>query len=229
MSQIFFIAGLPRSRTSWLANLLTWECAWSRSRSHCFHDALKDCASVGDLVRTFERLYKTAPGLQYAGDADSGLCYVWRQLLEQWPAAKLVVVLRPHREARASFERYFAQYPYINMPRRSDVEKDLTWGNCCRALGDMEEGWPAAQRRTVLFEDFETEHVVRMVWDFCLPGMDWNHDRWELLHQLRINPASEKIALNLERIRSLTHNPCANPTRNAAPASHSAGAAEGTA
>jgi len=32
--------------------------------------------------------------------------------------------------------------------------------------------------------------------------MEWNQARWELLNQLRINPASEKIALNLERVKS---------------------------
>lgn len=208
MSDVFFISGLPRSRTSWLANLLTAECAWSRQRSICLHDASKDCGGVDGLAEVFGRLNGSPAcaanrtALDFVGNSDSGLIFAWPELHQRWPEARLVLVLRNHQEARRSWERYFGAHPYVNMPHLNEELADMSWGNMCRAVLQMEEGWPPGQLLAVPFEALEFETTVRRVWGFCLPGMEWNQARWELLNQLRINPASEKIALNLERVKS---------------------------
>lgn len=41
-SRNFFVLGLPRSRTAWLANFLTYE------NRHCFHEGFNDCKSIGE-------------------------------------------------------------------------------------------------------------------------------------------------------------------------------------
>jgi hypothetical protein len=82
----FFICALPRSRTAWLANFLSY------NASHCFHEPFNECG-IEDLPLLFR-----STGKQYVGTSDSLNTLLLDRLLRVFPAAKLVLVRRPALE-----------------------------------------------------------------------------------------------------------------------------------
>ena len=82
----FFICALPRSRTAWLANFLSY------GPAHCFHEPLGS-HDLEELPEVFR-----ATGRQYVGTSDSVNTLLVDHLLKIFPLAKLVVVRRPWAE-----------------------------------------------------------------------------------------------------------------------------------
>ena len=100
----FFITGLPRCRSAWFANLLTYGNRYGES--FCFHDAWHGLESVeairpklenmcGQLVH-YDDHHKCRP---VVGISDPALLLFWRQMAEWYPDAKWVVVLRDYKDA----------------------------------------------------------------------------------------------------------------------------------
>jgi len=71
----FFILGLPRSRTAWLANFMT------HNGFNCLHDGLNGCNSIND--------YKTKLGPN-SGDSNTGL--VLFNFRKYFPTARTVII-----------------------------------------------------------------------------------------------------------------------------------------
>jgi hypothetical protein len=86
----FFICALPRSRTAWLANFLSY------NASHCFHEPFNEYA-IEDLTGLFQ-----STGKAHVGISDSLNCLIIELLLEVFPEAKLVLVRRPAGEVKKS-------------------------------------------------------------------------------------------------------------------------------
>jgi len=107
----FFIASLPRSRTAWLANFLTY------GPSYCFHEPMSDCA-LGDYPRLLE-----STGTPFAGVADSLNCLVMEQLIDMFPRARVVVVRRNIEEVAKAVEKAF-NITCWEMLERMDRELD---------------------------------------------------------------------------------------------------------
>jgi hypothetical protein len=61
MSQHFYVTGLPRSRTAWLANFLTHRNAF------CHHEAMNGCHSVDEYLGLMNMDY------DFVGNSDCGL------------------------------------------------------------------------------------------------------------------------------------------------------------
>jgi hypothetical protein len=94
--QIYFVTGLPRSRTAWFANYLTW------ADSFCYHDAL-----VGvDGIEAMLDLANQTPATK-VGFSDPALLFFWPKLMALCPGAKWVVILRDPRAVKASSEAAF--------------------------------------------------------------------------------------------------------------------------
>jgi len=71
----FFIIGLPRSRTAWLSNFLTFD------GEFCYHEGLNGCSSISD--------YKAKLG-SFRGDSNTGLMLF--NFEKHFPGAKVVVI-----------------------------------------------------------------------------------------------------------------------------------------
>jgi hypothetical protein len=71
----FFVIGLPRSRTAWLANFLTYD------GSFCYHEGLNGCSSVEE--------YKQKLG-KHRGDSCTGLTYI--DMNKEFPDAPKLIV-----------------------------------------------------------------------------------------------------------------------------------------
>jgi hypothetical protein len=91
----FFIASLPRSRTAWLANFLSY------GPSHCFHEPMSDFP-LEDYP-----ILLNSPGTPFAGVADSLNCLVMEQLIDMFPRARVVVVRRDIEEVAKSVQDAF--------------------------------------------------------------------------------------------------------------------------
>lgn len=85
----FFICALPRSRTSWLANFLTWGPAF------CFHEPVVGMSSVRELRALFE-----STGRELVGSSDCGNLYIADQLKAEFPGCQFVTVHRNLDECR---------------------------------------------------------------------------------------------------------------------------------
>jgi len=91
----YFITGLPRSRTAWMANYLT------HGRSMCFHDELLD----GPLVLA-AKMRKAAEHYAYVGHSDPANLFCWRELDKAFKGeARWVVLVRNVKECIQSVNR----------------------------------------------------------------------------------------------------------------------------
>ena len=71
----FFVVGLPRSRTAWLANFLTYE------NNFCFHEGIDGCSTIEQ--------YKNKLG-KNKGDSCTGLMLL--NLNKEFPNAPVVII-----------------------------------------------------------------------------------------------------------------------------------------
>lgn len=157
MSQLFFITGLPRSRTAWLAAWLTLGSVM------CWHDK----KFSPELVQKDRRTGFAGPELVDQFDA----------LSKQFPNAPWIVVLRNPEDAMKGFLRVASgKYsPHFDL--------DKFWELRCFRLANMCE---KPMVRAVQFEDLDLYHVAQFIWATCLPGIDFDRNRWELFNSLRI-------------------------------------------
>lgn len=97
MNKKFFITGLPRSRTAWMANLLSYG-----DTSFCFHEAVRRAT---DLSAQFN-LYESLPH-EFVGDSSCGLLLNWREISAQYPDARWVIIRRDPQAVLESCRRAF--------------------------------------------------------------------------------------------------------------------------
>lgn len=79
----FFITGLPRSRTAWLANFLTYDDCF------CFHEPWDRINSLEDLTRLLPLIEK-----KYVGVSDAAFLLHLPELRKLFPNAPIVIVKR---------------------------------------------------------------------------------------------------------------------------------------
>lgn len=88
----FFIVGLPRSRTAWMANWFTY------GDSFCFHDGLAGISSKEDYAAKLQ-----SKNASYVGDSDSGLVFLDLKYL--YPDSPVVVIHRSIVKCQMSMKR----------------------------------------------------------------------------------------------------------------------------
>jgi hypothetical protein len=168
--RVFYVTGLPRSRTSWLATLLS-----HGDDSLCLHEPLARTAP--------DRLHQLFAEVEtrYAGIADCGLPVVAPDLPLQIPGPILVVVRDPV-EVIASLARYFGG------------EEDSHAGGVAllhqRLLEFLELN---PDHATIPFEALDDFDSVAQAWSYLLPDIDPPKLRIRELMRMRIDPLPEKL------------------------------------
>lgn len=182
MSTPFFITGIPRSRTSWLANLFT------TGDSFCHHDATRLGVDLPTIRAAMDSVHT-----KYAGDSDSGLLFCWADVVKEYPAARWVIVLRNLTEAEASFKKYFdgRLYGGVRLDRynSTDIFKELA-----RRLSVLTADLPLENRLIVDFRDLDNPATVKAIWNWATPENAWSDQRFEMLNTLQVNPYPEKVS-----------------------------------
>lgn len=187
MKNVFFITGLPRSRTAWLANFFT------HGNSFCWHDAMRLGMKPHAVVEQLKRA-STLPGIQYVGDSDSGVMTIARELQLMLPEARWLVVHRSRDEARKSYDKFFGSRPYPEAPkdtRTLDKAFDALAMNLARLTEILEPG----SFIECQFDELDSKLVLEEAWRFLTPGNPWNPLRCELLQGLQVNVMPEKVVL----------------------------------
>ena len=104
----FFVIGLPRSRTAWLANFLTQD-------RFCFHEGLNNCHNIEE--------YKQKLGEDY-GDSSTGLMLL--DMNTEFPNAPKVIIEGRTKEAIEFGHKTYGLYDpnYVNFlnERMSKIE-----------------------------------------------------------------------------------------------------------
>lgn len=97
----YFITGLPRSRTAWLSNLLTY------GNSFCWHDIryIEGSSIPAPLEQIKKRL--ALSGFEKIGASDPAIISCWEWLRDSYPNAKWVVIERDSGESLLSSEAAF--------------------------------------------------------------------------------------------------------------------------
>lgn len=164
MSNHFFITGLPRSRTAWLANLLTY------GRSYCFHEALRHGE---DLKPLFEGV-----NADYIGDSDCGIPFYTDRILKDFPGAKFVMIERCAKDVQASLEKVF----------KEDMGEIM--GLCLNKLQEFRE---KISPLVVRFEDLNNLSTLRQIWRHCLSDEPMNLSRTIMLKNFKVEVTNDYI------------------------------------
>ncbi len=196
MDAPFFITGLPRSRTAWLANFLTY------GPSVCLHDALREGTGVEDLAKRLDTL-RANTNATFVGDADPGLPNFARELHRRFPQARWVMVERHPLQAKLAHRR--ALRGFLKMDAA-----DAAFDQTVRAFNGLKGALMNQHVLEVKFEELDQVETVRGIWDFCVPGFAFSHERFQLLHCLKVEAHAEKVAAQTDReqLRVLGANAC---------------------
>lgn len=91
--QIFFVFTPPRSRSTWLANFLSWGPAM------CHHEVLPEVPRVVELHKYFG-----ASAFSFVGTVDNGAALFAPAILREFPDAKYVCITRDIAEVKDSLK-----------------------------------------------------------------------------------------------------------------------------
>lgn len=99
MPKTFFVTGLPRSGTAWMATFLS-----GCPGVTCVHEALRDLDRIEDLPAAL-------PDEPFSGTADSGLPFFLEEVEAIFPDAPWVLLDRAEAASRASLTAFLGQEP----------------------------------------------------------------------------------------------------------------------
>lgn len=167
----FFITGLPRSRTAWMANWLTTPV------SRCFHDLLGRATTWPEFEgRLTGAIREPGDTAAVRGDSDSGLLFTVAKMKQCWPAARWLLIDRPFDEAWESYVRF--------VRREKPGPRFGTDGRTRKALAEgflrAEEalfGEHDAPVLKVRYDALNDSKVLSSIWRHCMPAVRENPKR----------------------------------------------------
>lgn len=177
----FFITGLPRSRTAWLANFLT-----HGDVSFCFHDGLRFGGPEG-LLR---KMVEARPASGFVGDSDSALLLFYEQIESLFPLSPWVVIHRPVDEAVRSFMASIPASYYPEVADGARVSRDFDY--LSRKMDALERLIDDQRLLRVNYDDLQHERTARSIWDHSWIPHTFPIARWQMLDALRVTMIAEK-------------------------------------
>lgn len=145
----FVIFALPRSRTTWLSQFLSYG-GW-----HCGHEESRHFRSLDDLKNWLSQ--------PMTGSAETAAAPFWRMLPKYRPDAKVVVVRRPVEDVVESLLR-------LDMHGSAQFDRDTLTRHMTRLdgkLGQIERRLPNVL--SVQFPELGNEATAARVFEHCLP------------------------------------------------------------
>jgi hypothetical protein len=182
MKHHFFITGLPRSRTSWLANFFTY------NNSFCFHEATRFCSGMEDLKNLM-----FSHQADNIGNADPALLYIMDDLKQIFPESRVVLVEREIHETIDSFIDFYTSFEYKSIQEWIEQLYEI-----------MEKVKDRYEVMTVPHDHLNHQETCREIWEYILPGEPFDVKRWNLLDELYINKLVDKHSNHVMK-KSLYH------------------------
>lgn len=157
----FFITGLPRSRTAWLANLFT------TGNVFCFHEAP---AFVDMKPERFPELFK-GRNCEYVGNSDSSVPFYAKQIVEMFPDTKFVYI-------RGDIEKTVTECSIIfERPMRPAVEL------CQKLLTEFADTYKPLK---VDVDCLDKLNIAKMLWEYCVPTIPFDEQRYIMLRDMDV-------------------------------------------
>lgn len=177
----FFVFGLPRSRTAWLANMLTYESAV------CLHEALIECPSLD----AFETKLSLTGGI-ISGASDTLAVWLGEQICDFWSDARIVVLTRKPGDFVEQMARFGApkDHSELLLARFKEFE-DYARHN----LGNRAMFVPTKD-----LNDFDT---VQAIWRHIGMATVMNRVRFDMLKDLKVEGFPERFIV---KAKANAHN-----------------------
>ena len=187
--QITFMACLPRSRSAWVANFLSY------GQSFAYHEPLR----WGEVRRSDEAPLQGRPdwarlaeqaGTPYVTFCDTAFHLYWREALEAFPEARVLSVVRPRMECKIAWNKAVQRWNQPSLYDKDGLELMKAEGQL-RALAhfcDREERpsvWMPVRR-------LDTMQGIEDLWIFCatdfgrLQNDGFNYYRARMLMDLNV-------------------------------------------
>ena len=179
--RVFFVTGLPRSRTAWLANLLT------ENKSVCWHELTGTLNSIAELKDLVERAET-----EIVGVSEPTLLPHWSEINQLLPDARWVFVRRDKVECARSYSAAFPDNSLV----QADYDKwEEQMADAEKAVGN--------RGLTVRYQDLESYDVCSRIMRFTT-GQELDFVRWGVLDKLRVTTLAEKVVPYLHpRVRRM--------------------------
>lgn len=162
--QPFIIHALPRSRTAWLAEFLTYK------DCRCAHEQAIFLRSIDDIKRLFS--------LPNTGCVETASAQAWRIIQHHVPNIKMVVIKRPIDDVMQSMVNIDLHgYAAYDIPR---LRKVMEYGN--RMLDEVSEQ-PGVL--TIDFSELDTAEGCAKVFEFCLPH-EFDPGWWSYMQAINV-------------------------------------------
>lgn len=160
----FFITGLPRSRSAWLANWLTTDA------SLVYHDVPLPMDLRGEW--------------RQVGFSGPELAVEYEMINRLYPGARWVVVLRNEADAKAAFIRWAGAYL-----GGAEAAFEAVWKERVAAIARLTT---QLNVRTVPFEQLDDPVTARGLWEYLLPDQAFDADRWRVLNEMNVQQMLQK-------------------------------------
>jgi hypothetical protein len=202
MRSHFFITGLPRTRTAWLANFFTGP------HSFCLHDGLLGCKTVRDLVPQWQAAMWDYPVREHPhiamGDSDSALVLVAEQVLEAFPGSRWLHVTRPWEDAMESYLSAFKRGPaYLGETPQSAEQCKETFRRLAERNQALPDLVPEEDYFSVPFYALERRETMLEAWQWLMNGVAFPAARWRLLDSLNVQMRGGVRVADLSALREL--------------------------
>jgi hypothetical protein len=165
MKNYFFILGLPRTRTSWLANLFTYD------NSFCYHEALKYCRSIEEFKLLLEENHE-----MNVGNSDCSMISYFDEILKYFPDAKYVLIERKPAEVVESL---------LDFQLMDDYERTELWIE--KLNNQIKEIKSNNNILCLKYNELNELGTCKDLWNYLLPDIDFNEKRWHFLDELYVN------------------------------------------
>jgi hypothetical protein len=155
----FIIYALPRSRTAWLAEFLSYK-DWT-----CGHEQAIFLRSIDDIKRLLS--------LPKTGVVETAAAQAWRIIHHHVPNIKAVVIRRPIDDVMRSM---------VNVDLRGEAQYDLDRLRNVMEYGDRMLREIAGQPGVLSldFDDLDTMQGCKRLFEFCLP-YEFDQGWWEYM------------------------------------------------
>jgi hypothetical protein len=164
LSKPYVVFALPRSRTAWLADFLTYR-DWQ-----CGHEQAMFLRGIGDIRRLLS--------LPNTGVVETAAAQAWRIIKHHVPGVKMAVIKRPLDDVVQSMtEVDLGGYATYDVPR---LRKIVEYGN--RMLDEI-SAQPDVM--TLDFQDFDDPKALGDLFEFCLP-YKFDPGWWEYMRRINV-------------------------------------------
>lgn len=152
----FLVLGLPRSRTAWLSNFLTYG-----DRSLCYHDLSRKCNTLDDFYG-----YTSKP-FEYVGVSDTALhMYPWFDSIAD--KSRILVIKRDVSDSINSSLNLLQDY------NKYDIINNILYNNY--VLSSIIDKY-----KPLVIDFNDIDNRLEDIWNYLLPNIPYNRYRTDLL------------------------------------------------